>query len=137
MRFPSERDQRLAVTVIAQMISLIESVLLRMQSVQSEADLSATESGRLLLDAVCMQYLALGEAVKQLDKLTGLTLQEQVPDQDWKGIMGFRDVLAHQYFNIDPRQVLWITREALPAPLQNLRQIQGSCEAVEKRQSAG
>lgn len=119
MRFPSERDQRLAVTVIAQMISLIESVLLRMQSVQSEADLSATESGRLLLDAVCMQYLALGEAVKQLDKLTGLTLQEQVPDQDWNGIMGFRDVLAHQYFNIDPRQVLWITREALPALLQN------------------
>jgi hypothetical protein len=61
-----------------------------------------------------MQYLALGEVVKQLDKLTGFTLQDQVPDQDWKGIMGFRDVLAHQYFNIDPRQVLWITRKSLP-----------------------
>ena len=33
-----------------------------------------------------MQYLALGEAVKQLDKLTGNTLQDQVPEQDWKGI---------------------------------------------------
>jgi uncharacterized protein with HEPN domain len=61
-----------------------------------------------------MQYLALGEAVKQLDKLTGNTLWDQIPEQDWKGIMGFRDVLAHQYFNVDPRQVLWITREALP-----------------------
>ena len=64
MRFPSDREQRLAVTVIAQTISLIESLLHRMETVQSEADLSETESGRLLLDAVCMQYLALGEAVK-------------------------------------------------------------------------
>lgn len=131
MRFPSERERRLAASVIAQMISLMESVLLRMEAVQSEADLCETESGRLLLDAVCMQFLALGEAVKQLDKLTGYTLQEQVPDQDWKGMMGFRNILAHQYFNIDPRQVLWITREALPALLQNLKQIQASCEAVE------
>lgn len=131
MRFPSERERRLAASVIAQMIRLMESLLLRMEAVQSEADLCETESGRLLLDAVCMQFLALGEAVKQLDKLTGYTLQEQVPDQDWKGMMGFRNILAHQYFNIDPRQVLWITREALPALLQNLKQIQGSCEAVE------
>lgn len=128
MRFPSEREQRLAASVITQMISLIESLMLRMVAVQSAADLSETEAGRLLLDAVSMQYLALGEAVKQLDKLTGLTLQQQVPDQDWKGIMGFRDILAHQYFNIDPRQVLWITREALPTLLQNLRQMQSSCD---------
>ena len=113
------------------MIVLIETLIQRMKPVQSAADLSETESGRLLLDAVCMQYLALGEAVKQLDKLTGFTLQEQVPGQDWKGMMGFRDVLAHQYFNIDPRQVLWITQEALPSLLQNLKQIKASCEAIE------
>ena len=71
MRFASEREQQLAGSVIAQMISLMESLLHRMETVQSEADLTETEAGRLLLDAVCMQYLALGEAVKQLDKLTG------------------------------------------------------------------
>jgi uncharacterized protein with HEPN domain len=109
--------------VISQIIALIETLIQRMEPVQSAADLSATDSARLLLDAVCMKYLALGEAVKQLDKLTGFTLQEQVPEQDWKGIMGFRDVLAHQYFNIDPRQVLWITQEALPSLLQSLKQI--------------
>lgn len=133
MRFRSEREKRLASSVIAQMISLIESLLQRMEPIQSDAELSETEAGSLLLDAVCMQYLALGEAVKQLDKLTGFTLQEQVPDQDWKGIMGFRDVLAHQYFNIDPRQVLWITREALPALLQQLKQIKASCDAFEQQ----
>lgn len=114
MRFRSDRERELAAEVIRQMLSLVDSLLQRMAPVQTEADLQDSEAGRLLLDAVCMQYLALGEAVKQLDKLTGNTLQDQVPEQDWKGIMGFHDVLAHQYFNVDPRQVLWITQEALP-----------------------
>lgn len=131
MRFPSERDQRLATSVISQMIALVETLITRMQPVQSADDLTTSEQGRQLLDAVCMQYLALGEAVKQLDKLTGFTLQVQAPDQDWKGIMGFRNVLAHQYFNIDPRQVLWITQEGLPSLLQELKDIKASCEAFE------
>jgi hypothetical protein len=71
MRFQSERDQRLAFSVISQIIALIETLIQRMEPIQSAADSSATDSGRLLLDAVCMQYLALGEGVKQLEKLTG------------------------------------------------------------------
>lgn len=121
MRFRSERERQLAAEVVKQMITLVESLQQRMALVQAETDLQGTETGRLLLDAVCMQYLALGEAVKQLDKLTGNTLQDQMPEQDWKGIMGFRDVLAHQYFNVDPRQVLWITREALPQLQETLQ----------------
>ena len=121
MRFRSDRERELAAAVIKQMLSLVDSLLQRMAPVQTEADLQDSEAGRLLLDAVCMQYLALGEAVKQLDKLTGNTLQDQVPEQDWKGIMGFRDVLAHQYFNVDPRQVLWITREAMPQLQETLQ----------------
>jgi uncharacterized protein with HEPN domain len=126
MQFRSERDQELAIEVLQQMVRLVESLLLRMATAQGESDLQDTEEGRFLLDAVCMQYLALGEAVKQLDKLTGNTLQNQVPEQDWKGIMGFRDILAHQYFNVDPRQVLWITREALPQ-LQTTLQTMLTC----------
>jgi uncharacterized protein with HEPN domain len=123
MQFRSERDQHLAIKVISQMIDLVDSLLQRMAPIQNEADLTGSDGGRLLLDAVCMQYLALGEVVKQLDKLTGFILQDQVPDQDWKGIMGFRDVLAHQYFNIDPRQGLWITRKSLPPLRERLKML--------------
>jgi uncharacterized protein with HEPN domain len=131
MRFRSERDRQLAAEVIRQMLSLVASLQQRMSPVQTEADLQGTEAGRLLLDAVCMQYLALGEAVKQLDKLTGNTLQDQIPEQDWKGIMGFRDVLAHQYFNIDPRQVLWVTRNALPQLQQTLHAILSALDPID------
>jgi hypothetical protein len=49
MRFRSEREKRLASSVIAQMISLIESLLQRMEPIQSDAELSETEAGSLLL----------------------------------------------------------------------------------------
>ena len=100
--------------LLEQILSLVESVIARMAAVSSADDLLVTEQGKLLLDAVCMQYLALGEAVKQLDKHTHGELLARHPSQDWKGIMGFRDVLAHQYFSVDPAQVLWISRQAMP-----------------------
>lgn len=62
MQFQSERDQCLAASLISQMISLVETLIQRMQAVQSADDLTESETGRLLLDAVYMQYLALGQA---------------------------------------------------------------------------
>ena len=58
MQFRSERDQQLAVKVISQMIDLVHSLLQRMEAVQNEVDLTVNDGGRLILDAVCMQYLA-------------------------------------------------------------------------------
>ena len=38
--------------------------------------------------------------------------------------MGFRDVIAHQYFDIDTEQVLLICREALPGLLGSIRALE-------------
>lgn len=74
MQFRSERDQQLVIKVISQMIELVDSLLQRMKPIQNEAEPTGSDGGRLLLDAVCMQYLALGEVVKQLDKTHRLHL---------------------------------------------------------------
>ena len=55
-----------------------------------------------------MLFMAVGEALKNLDKITEGSLLPRYPEVDWRGAMGFRDVIAHQYFNIDPDQVFWI-----------------------------
>ena len=62
MQFRSERDQQLAIKVISQMIDLVDSLLQRMEAVQNQADLTGNDGGRLLFDAVCMQYLALARS---------------------------------------------------------------------------
>ncbi|MCX5928890.1 MAG: DUF86 domain-containing protein [Synechococcus sp. LacPavin_0920_WC12_MAG_50_7] len=107
-------EKQFSQDLLEQILNLVESVINRMAEVGSADDLVLTEQGKLLLDAVCMQYLALGETIKQLDKHTQGELLTRHPSQDWKGIMGFRDVLAHQYFSVDPAQVLWISRQAMP-----------------------
>lgn len=56
----------------------------------------------LRFDAVVRRFEVIGEAVKRLpSELTGR--EPQVP---WRAIAGFRDVLAHAYFEIDS-SVVW------------------------------
>ena len=51
---------------------------------------------------ICWSFVVIGEAVKALPK----DLLDRHPAVDWKGFARFRDVLAHQYFRIEPI-LLW------------------------------
>ena len=82
------------------------------------------EEGQDLLDVICMQFLAAGEALKRLEKLRPGLLAASFPEIDWKGAMGFRDVIAHQYFDLDAEQVLLICQEALPGVLDAIRTLE-------------
>jgi uncharacterized protein with HEPN domain len=70
------------------------------------------------LDASCMVLIALGESVKTLDKLTDKEFLKTYTSIDWKGVMGVRDVIAHQYFEVDPDAVFDIIKNDLK-PLKN------------------
>ncbi|NDC35905.1 MAG: DUF86 domain-containing protein, partial [Synechococcaceae bacterium WB9_2_112] len=82
------------------------------------------EDGQDRLDVICMQFLAAGEALKRLEKLEPGLLASRFPNIDWKGAMGFRDVIAHQYFDLDAEQVLLICQDALPGVLSAIRSLE-------------
>lgn len=71
---------------------------------------SASIDSPLLADAVVYNLLVIGEAVK--------TLGEDVRGKDstipWSDIAGMRDLLAHEYFRVDPRIVERTVRKDLP-----------------------
>ena len=73
---------------------------------------------------ICMQFLAVGEALKRLEKLRPGLLAASFPEIDWKGAMGFRDVISHQYFDLDAEQVLLICQEALHGVLDAIRSLE-------------
>jgi uncharacterized protein with HEPN domain len=77
-----------------------------------------------------MQFLAVGEALKRLEKLQPGLLSTNYPDIDWKGAMGFRDVIAHQYFDLDSEQVLLICQRALPGVLAAIRALEAHCSGT-------
>ena len=69
-------------------------------------DFLCSPEGMLRLDALCMNLIALGESVKNLDKITNGELLTLYPETYWKGIMRIRDKIAHHYFDIDTEIVL-------------------------------
>lgn len=68
----------------------------RSMGIHSVDDYLRSPSGMEKLDAACMVLIALGESVKNLDKITEKKLLPTYPSIDWKGVMGVRDIIAHQ-----------------------------------------
>ncbi len=115
------RELLLLLTPLRQALERIER---KAQPLLSDPALLEREEGQDLLDVICMQFLAAGEALKRLDKLQPGLLEANFPEIDWKGAMGFRDVIAHQYFDLDSEQVLLICQDALPGVLNAIRSLE-------------
>jgi uncharacterized protein with HEPN domain len=105
---PSTYDAELVGSILGQIEEAIDTIRIRTRSIQRPDDFTATPEGREKLDSVCMLFMAIGEALKRVDRMTDGALFARHPEVDWKGAIGFRDIIAHQYFDIDPEQVHWI-----------------------------
>ena len=102
----------------------LERVARKPEPLLADRSLLDQEEGQDRLDVICMQFLAAGEALKRLEKLEPGLMVSRFPDIDWKGAMGFRDVIAHQYFDLDAEQVLLICQEALPGLVSAIRSLE-------------
>jgi uncharacterized protein with HEPN domain len=108
------RDRLLLLTPLRE---ALERIARKAEPLLADPSLLDQEEGQDRLDVICMQFLAAGEALKRLEKLEPGLLATSFPDVDWKGAMGFRNVIAHQYFDLDAEQVLLICSHALPVML--------------------
>ena len=89
----------------------------RTEQIHTVDDFLLSPIGLEKLDAACMVIIALGEAVKTLDKLTEKQLLPTYPSIDWKKVMGARDIMAHHYFEVDADEVFSIIKNDI-APLK-------------------
>jgi uncharacterized protein with HEPN domain len=65
----------------------------RTAAIHSVNDFLLTPSGMEKLDAACMVLIAIGESIKNLDKITDGQLLPTYPSIPWKRVMGMRDVM--------------------------------------------
>jgi len=95
----------------------IETAITRLQErtvlIHTADDFLLSPFGMEKLDAACMVLIALGEAVKTLDKLTNKELLPTYPAVEWKKVMGARDIMAHHYFEVDADEVFSIVKNDL------------------------
>lgn len=98
-------DKSLVSDILEDMIDATTKVQSRCAKVNSMDDFLDTEEGQILLDSICMLLIAIGEAVKQVDKITGKRLLDHYPQVEWKKVAGMRDILSHHYFDLNAETV--------------------------------
>lgn len=107
-------DVALVKEILRQIHWSTETILRRFQPVNSPADFTSSDAGMEKLDALCMQLIAIGESLKNLDKVTNGLLLHQYPNIEWKRIMGMRDILSHHYFDVDAEIVYNVCIQYVP-----------------------
>lgn len=69
-----------------------------------------------LQDAVIRRLEVIGEAVKGLPK----SFKDKYPDVPWKQMAGMRDVLIHEYCNVDLTLTWKVVKKSLPVVMKQL-----------------
>lgn len=94
-------DRDLVLEILSQVSQSTQTIMKRCDPVSSAEDFTSSEAGMEKLDAVCMQLIATGESLKNLDKVSDHSLFPKYPQVEWKKAMGLRDIITHHYFDVN------------------------------------
>ena len=121
-------DHEIIIDSLHKIRTAITTIMERATVVNELNDFLCSPDGMIRLDAICMNLIALGEAVKGLDKQTQGTLLSQYPEIHWSGVMRMRDKIAHHYFEIDTEIVFRTIEEDIPKMLNVIDKMLGDLE---------
>ncbi len=113
-------DQRLVSEILGQILEAARRIERRSADIRAPADFLKNDENLDKLDAICMMLIAIGESLKNLDKVTGNALLARYPQFDWKGAKGVRDVISHHYFDLNADVVFAICRERIPGLISTI-----------------
>ncbi len=104
---------------VRSLLEQIEQAIMQLKEwnaeVSSAEDYYRSSAGMQKLAASCMLIEAIGESIKQIDKVTKGELLEERPEVPWIDVMGIRNHIAHGYFDIDGDVIYKSVREDLDA----------------------
>lgn len=109
--------------IINQMILSCVRVENRFLPIQSIDDFLDSEEGIEKLDSICMQLIAIGESVKNIDKETDKKLLSSYPTISWKEVAGLRDIISHHYFDLNAEIVFDVCKNHIHPLKETLIQI--------------
>jgi uncharacterized protein with HEPN domain len=98
-------DKELVLEVLMQIRTASQTILGRFKSIKTVSDFTDSPAGREKLDSICMLLIAIGESLKKLDKITDTSLLPKYTQIDWKKAKGLRDIISHQYFDVNAEAI--------------------------------
>ena len=116
-------DRSLVYEKLVQIEEALQRVDRRFSSIESPKDFLNSDAGTDMLDAIGMMLIAVGENLKQIDRKTDRKLLKRYPSINWSGAVGLRDILSHQYFDLDVEEVFDICQTKIPELIPVIRKM--------------
>ncbi len=107
-------DPELVKEILTQILEAVNRIERRFAAIESSDDFLESEDGIDKLDGICMMLIAIGESLKNLDKVTNGLLLSSYTEIDWKGAKGIRDIISHHYFDLNAEVVFSVCKNRLP-----------------------
>jgi uncharacterized protein with HEPN domain len=111
---PFSFDKEIVIDIFKNILWSIDQIEKRFAQIKTSDDFLKDDEGLEKLDSICMQLINIGEALKQIDKITDSKLLENYGGIDWKRAKGMRDIITHHYFDIDAEIVYSVCSAHLP-----------------------
>ena len=107
-----KKDPKVFLAHILESIQLIEEYSKKVTAAKFYKD-------RAVQDAIIRRLEIIGEAVKNLP----ISFKTNWPDIPWKQIAGMRDILIHEYFDVDLSLTWKVVKKELPQIKKKLSKI--------------
>lgn len=95
-------------------ISIIEE---RCKNIQNVDDFLMSPWGMTILDACILRIQVIGETIKAIDDKTQRTFLINYPQVPWSKVIGLRNIISHEYANID-YEIIWVVIKKHLPPLK-------------------
>ncbi len=123
-------SRELSLEILEQIYGSIQKVLKRFEPIKSANEFTDSDAGMEKLDAICMQLIAIGEALKNLDKITNCSLLPKYPEIDWKKVKGMRDIISHHYFDIDAEAIYRVCSDHIEQLAEVIKKIKHEVQGI-------
>jgi uncharacterized protein with HEPN domain len=100
-----------------------EIVIRRSESIQETNDYLISPERMEKFDAAYMLIQVIGEIAKKIDSWTNSKILSQYSEVYWRGVFGCRNIISHDYGNVDPEQIFRIIKIHLPILIGCVNQI--------------
>lgn len=118
-------DKSLVLDILDDILIATKKIKSRAKNIKSSDDFLENETSLILLDSICMQLIAIGQGIKDIDKITDKKLFVNYPTIPWRNIAGIRDILSHNYFNLNAETVFGILGKNIEELIEILEKIVG------------
>lgn len=116
-------SKQIVVELLEWMVEKSQTVMERNKTIASADEFLTSPSKMEKFDAACMLIQVIGETAKRIDDHTSKRLFSSYPEIYWRGVFGCRNIISHEYGNVDPEQIYIIIKKHLPLLIACIQRI--------------